>query len=112
MGVTVKVDLSGVVPKIKAITNNRKVGLFCASTWERHMNKYVPMDTGMLAQNTNIEPYEVHYNQTYASKVYEGTGLNFSEEKHPLATAYWDRACASADGEKIAREVSRYLERL
>lgn len=108
MGVTV--DLRGVAPKIKRICSNRNVGIFLASTLERKMNKYVPMDTGMLAQNVVVEPFRITYNQPYATKMYEGTNLNFSKEKHPLATSHWDKACMSANGEAIARELSAYIE--
>lgn len=107
----VKMDLSGVAPKIKRIAANRKVGLFLATTCERYMNPYVPMDTGMLAQNTVVEPFRVYYNQDYAKKVYNGTNRNFSKEKHPLATAKWDEAMISAKRNQIAKEVTEYINR-
>lgn len=111
MGVTVKTDMSGVEKKIKLMLGNRKVGMFVASTFERGMNKYVPMDTGMLAQNVVSQPFEVHYNQTYAEKIYNGTHIKFNKEKHPLATAEWDKAFYNANKESIARQISAYLEK-
>ena len=115
MGVTiknVKVDLRGINGEIKKITNHRKAGLFVATTFARYMNKYVPMDTGMLAQNLFIQPFSVTYNQPYASEVYEGTKLNFSKEKHPLATAHWDKACVAANGNVMKKEITEYLKRM
>lgn len=107
----VKVNLAGVIPKIKTIASNRKVGLFLASTCERYMNPYVPMDTGMLAQNTVVEPFRVYYNQNYAADVYEGNGRNFHKDKHPLATAKWDEAMISAKRNQIAKEMTEYIKR-
>lgn len=108
----VKVDLSNAPRKIKSTVNNVKVGLFVASTCEKYMNTYVPMDTGMLSQNTTIQPFRVIYNtEPYATYIYHGAGLNFNKEKHPLATAYWDKAMLSARKNDISRQVSDYLRK-
>lgn len=111
MGSEVKVTchLENVPVKIKNICNNRSVGLFVATTWERYMNPYVPMDTGILSQNTTIEPFKITYEQMYATHCFYGEGFNFRKEKHPLATARWDKATESAKGNVIAKEISEYL---
>ena len=109
--ITVKCHFEKVPLKIKRICSNRSVGLFVASTCERHMNPYVPMDTGMLSQNTIVEPFKVTYNQEYAKRCFYGWDLNFRKEKHPLATSRWDKATESAKGNVIAKEISTYISK-
>lgn len=107
----VKVDLSNVPRKIKSICSNPKVGLFLASTCERYMNPYVPMDTGTLSQDTTVEQFRVTYNQPYAHRMFEGTNLNFNKEKHPLATAHWEKAMEVARKNDIATDVTNYIRK-
>ena len=108
----VTIEFEGVRAKIKKIAHNDKVGYFMASEAERLMSPYVPMDTGMLYQNTVIEPWKVTYTQNYASRVYKGDRLNFSKEKHPLATSHWDVAMKASRGHELANSVTQYLKRL
>ena len=89
-----------------------KIGIFLASTCARYMDEYVPMDTGMLAQNFVVTPFQVEYTQPYAHYQFNGTHFNFSRDKHPLATAHWDEATSKAHGNQIAKEVTEYLRRL
>lgn len=94
---------------LKRFTENDKVGKFLAETCERYMNPYVPMDTGMLAQNTLIEPFKVTYNQPYAHRQYTGDGFHFSRDMHPLATSRWDREMQAARKKDIAKETSDFI---
>lgn len=90
---------------------NDRTGLFMAETCARYMDKFVPMDTGALAQNYVTEPFKVTYNEPYAQYIFNGEGFNFQKEKHPQATAHWDKACQSAYSVKIAKEVSEFIKR-
>lgn len=108
----VKTEMAGVPRKIRKIATNNQVGLFLASEIERQMVPYVPMDTGMLYQTTQLEPFRVIYEQEYGKAMYYGEGLNFRREKHPLATAHWDRAMIVAKKNDIASAVSEYIKRL
>ena len=90
-----------------------------------HMDKYVPFDTGALAEtvvvNKQINPGNVFENaivycQEYASYVYYGiskTGmpLNYQTDKHELAGPYWDKEMWSAEKGQIVREVQNYLNK-
>lgn len=107
----ITVQLNNVPRKIKSICSNRKVGLFLATTCDKHMNPYVPMDTGTLSQDTTDEPFKVTYNQPYAKAMFYGTHLNFNKEKHPLATAQWHKAMEAAKKGQIAREVTEFIRR-
>lgn len=111
MAMSIKLEGFNPQKTLKRIVGNDKVGLFMAETCARYMDKYIPMDTGMLAQNYTTQPFEVTYNQLYAHKMFVGDGLNFNKEKHPLATARWDIACQNAKSNQIAREITEFVER-
>lgn len=105
----VKVNLSGVSRKINTICGNDKVGRFIAETTARHANQYIPMDTGVLSQTYDTEPFVIKYKAPYARRVFYGEGYNFSKEKHPLACARWDKATSAGQGKAIARETEKFI---
>lgn len=76
-----------------------------------YCSPYVPMDTGMLDQTVDITKDYVHYKVPYAHRMYEGDGLNFSKDKHPLATAHWDNAMKVAKGQQLADDITAYIKR-
>ena len=84
---------------------------YANSRVQAYSDPYVPMDTGMLAQDVTITDEAVIYNRNYAKKPYNGENLNFSKDLHPLATAKWDRAMAVAKGQQIADDIQNYIER-
>ena len=110
--IKVKTNMRGVVPKVRKIATDERVGTFVASECQRLMSPYVPMDTGMLYQQVVIEPFSVTYTQNYAQKVYYGEDIDFNKEKHPLATAKWDVAMFSAKQSELAKTISEYIKRI
>lgn len=108
----VETDLKGVAKKIKQIANDERVGLFFTTEAGRLMDPYTPMDTGMLYQNKTITKNSITYEQNYAKPMFEGQGLNFSKEKHPLATAHWNDAMMSARGHELANTTTEYIRKL
>lgn len=76
-----------------------------------YCDPYVPMDTGMLSQTVDITKDYVHYKVPYARRMYDGDGLNFSKDKHRLATAHWDKAMAVAKGQQLADDITAYIKR-
>lgn len=93
-------------------TNNDEIGTFAAETVARHMSPYVPMDTGMLYSNFTTRPWQITYESNYAKHCFFGTGINFRKDKHPNATARWDKATESAKSIQIAREITNYIKRM
>ena len=110
----VKVDLSGVQKKLDSIANNREVGLFLATTCARYMDQYVPFRTGTLSkQVVTTIPHQVTYETDYAKRVYEAKGITIhTENGHPNATDHWDQAMLVSHENQIAKEVTRFIERL
>lgn len=107
----VRLEFSRIPRKLDKICKSEKIGLYMAQQAERLMAPYVPMDTGMLVDNTTVEPFKVTYNSTYAHHIYEGINLNFNKEKHPLATARWDRAMNIAKAGQLATEVTNFIKK-
>lgn len=89
---------------------------FFTDTCANHMDKYVPMDTGVLAGTTEKGLDYVKYIQIYAH--YQWTGIskngkpfNYSHDKHPYAGDHWDKRMVSAEMDEVIKEVQRYVNK-
>ena len=87
------------------------VKVYANTRLHAYCSPYVPMDTGMLDQTVDITKDYVHYKVPYAHRIYEGDGLNFSTDKHPLATANWDKAMKVAKGQQLADDITAYIKK-
>jgi len=100
----------------KVLRSNRTL-LFMASSWHRLFTKFVPRDTGLLALD-GVDIYVeggkgvIHHKAPYAARVYYGTHLRFRTDKHPLASALWDRAAVGAGlKDVLIRDVQAFINR-
>jgi hypothetical protein len=90
---------------------------FLTATCAKHIDKYVPMDKGNLADyklTTNL----IIYNVPYAEYQYNGMRkngtrpvINRTLDKHPLSTTYWDKRMVSAEMGNVEKEVKEYIKR-
>lgn len=87
------------------------VKVYANTRLHAYCSPYVPMNTGYLDQTVNITKDCVHYKAPYAHKNWDGDGLDFSKDKHPLATAHWERSMAVAKGQKLADDITEYEKR-
>lgn len=122
MGVKINNDtiLLKLTYNIKNIPKNEALMTECHNLLAKYLEPYIPMDEGNLSHNVNITPEAVSYVSPYAHYQYEGvvygpnipiyengvivgwwskpnkhpTGasLQYSTEKHPLATHHWETA--------------------
>lgn len=109
MEVTIKVD----IPNAQGIANrilSKNVKLYANTRLHAYCSPYVPMDTGNLDQNVDITPEYVHYKAPYANRVWNGEGMNFSTDKHPLATSHPERAAMAAKGQQLANDITAYVK--
>lgn len=128
MKITIKVDIG----KLEGLVTG-DVRLFANSEYYRHMFPYIPRATGMLSESVDIQEDGVHFRQPYAQFLYYGKlmvgengspwarknerkhvvnqDLNFSTEKHPLATDHWDEPTKLNHGDAIAEAVKKYIRR-
>lgn len=110
MGVSINVD----IPNISGVSRRLftpEVMKYANTRLHAYCSPYVPMDTGMLDQTVDITPEYVHYKVPYAHKVHDGDGMNFSKDKHPLATAHWERSMAVAKGQQLADDITAYIKK-
>lgn len=113
------------IKKKIGIDYNGKVQKFFTNTCAKHMDPFVPFDTGTLAETVviNGQPIgpgvgtnTITYQQPYAEYVYYGISksgkeLNYHTDKHPEAGPYWDRRMVSAKMNDIVKEVQEFIDR-
>ena len=104
------------------IQNGGPIHAYFTAECARYMDPYVPYDKGNLAgtviENGNINTQNVKtdciiYNQPYAGYVYYGVRngklLNIKQDKHELATSYWDMHMWTAHSKDIVDAVQKRL---
>lgn len=102
---------------IKRLVGNNKVGMFLAETWGTMFNKYVPADKIILASSYRTEPFRVTYYQPYSHYQWRGISmlgnpLNYSHEKHILATDHWEESASKDKSKEVAKAVTEYIKRM
>ena len=109
--VKVKIDID--LAKIGAERITDDVRLFAAKTAKDLMTDFVPMDEGILSTTVDVSVDGVHYKVPYARYQYNGINFNFNHDpnKHPLATAEWDKAMLASRGDKLTRNIQNYINR-
>lgn len=90
------------------------------NTCALHMDKYVPFDTGALAETVvvngqinkkNVYENAIVYNQDYATYVYYPSYRIIHQDKHPQATTLWDKKMWTAEKHIVVREVQNYFNK-
>lgn len=129
--VKVEIDPSQLQTRLENLINDDETMYQLHDALARFCNPYVPMDTGTLAQTTQITPEHVRYTQPYAHYQYmgelylaangsswakkdehkypSGKPLHYSKEAHELASKEWDKAMLSDRREEFTQEVMRIL---
>lgn len=94
---------------------------FFTATCAKAMDKYVPWNTGALAETvikngeptSNVTANSITYAQNYAKVVYygvrKGVPLHYQTDTHASAGPYWDQRMWSVNKDKIVRQVQRYV---
>ena len=137
MGFKVDIDFSNIERKLANIKSDETMTEI-HNALARYLDPYVPMDEGMLAGNIEITPEYVQYNSPYAhyqyvGKVYgpnipiiengvivgywsppnkkpTGASIQYSTDKHPLATDHWDKRMMEDKGDEFTEEVGRIIK--
>ena len=108
----VKVDLSGITQRIDNVVNDSATMTEVHQTFADIINPWIPYDTGRLAdKDVRITAEGVTYYAPWAEKNYYGDDIQHRTDKHPLATAYWDKVAMQTEREKLALEVKEILIR-
>ena len=102
---------------------NGKVHKWFTNTCALHIDKFVPWDTGSLAETvvvngvttSNVTTNTITYDQNYAKYVYygirNGKELNYQTDVHELAGPYWDKRMWSAEKDIVVKEVQNYFDK-
>lgn len=127
--------------KVNRVLNDDQTRIEIHNALARICYPYVPMDEGILMTTTETTPDYLRYNVPYAHYMYVGevygpnipiiengivvgwfsipgkkkspTGkqINYSKEKHPLATKEWDKVAIAANKDKFEKEVKEIIKR-
>ena len=97
-------------PRIKEKVTSDRFGLLVSNEWKRLIGPYTPRDTGTMQDTATLNPWQIHYKQKYASRVYYGEDFNF-QKKNPYSTYEWDIAAEKAgQKDKLYRTLNNALQ--
>lgn len=108
MGVTVESHID--IPRNLQKVDNDAFWIFAANEWWRLYFPWVPFDTGTLARQVHITPKQIEHTAPYAYTTYNGRHRRFRKDKHPLASAHWDKAAAPTQGHKLISAMQAYVD--
>ena len=93
---------------LNAIKNDEGFGKCAAESWRKLVDPYVPYNTGRLANDVTIRPFQISYNAPYAEEVYE-TNRMYRRDKHPLATSHWNEVAKPAVMDYFIQDLQNYI---
>lgn len=92
-----------------------RVHSFFTNTCYRHMDKYVPRDTGDLRKIVTVTTNAITYEVPYARYQYYGVREDGSHAVNNYTTPgtgpYWDQRMWSVEKEDVMQEVQDYYDR-
>lgn len=111
MNVNIKMKPISIIKIRLGINANGRVQRFATNTCYKHMDKYVPYQTGFLRENVDIDYNKIFYNTLYAHYQYiglskKGNKLNY---KTPGTGSYWDKKMVSAEMVDVVKEIQDYV---
>jgi len=110
---SVKMKPTSVIKARLGIEPNGRVQRFFTNTCYKHMDKYVPMDTGDLRTIVDIQPDSITYEVPYAKYQYYGVREDGTHQVKNYTTpgtgTYWDKRMVSAEMHDVVREVQDYI---
>lgn len=137
--IDIKIDSNKVKKKLDGLLDDTTM-LRIHQAFYKMCDPYVPFGDGTLAQTVEITPKYVRYKSPYAHYMYEGivygpnipiiqngqivgwfsrpgvqkhpTGamINYSKDRHPLATRHWDKAMMQDRKDEFIAQVKALLE--
>lgn len=111
----VKMLPTSVIKARLGIEKNGRVQAFLTETCYKHMDKYVPYDTGNLAYDSvDVQTDKIIYQAPYAKTQYTGIRdgkpiVNRKSAGHEYAGSYWDKRMISAEMSDVTKEVQDFL---
>lgn len=86
---------------------------FFTDTCYKHMDKYVPKDTGILRDNVDKGADYITYESPYAHAQYIGEihGSPVVNYTTPGTGSYWDKKMVTAEMQDVVKEVQDYVRK-
>ncbi len=88
------------------IDANGKVQKFFTDTCAKHMDKYIPKDTGALRTVVDKGTNYITYESPYAHYQFVNQFENYTT---PGTGPYWDERMKSAEMDLVVKETQRYV---
>lgn len=113
----VKLQPISVIKARLGIEKGGRVHAFLTNTCYKHMDKYVPYDTGNLAYDSvDVQTDKIIYQAPYAEIQYRGVRngrpiVNKKSAGHEYAGSYWDKRMVSAEIQDVIKETQKYINR-
>lgn len=99
---------------VKDAVKKRQTVMYMANTARKLMDPYVPMYMGNLAKHVTISGDEtkatITYTMPYAAQCFYATSRRFSKERHPYATAHWDKAMMQVHKQTLISDVQKFIK--
>lgn len=110
---SVKLQPTSVIKARLGIEPNGRVQKFFTNACYRYMDKYVPMDTGMLRENVTLTANTITYEQPYAHAQYTGIVNGHAVQNYTTSGTgpYWDERMKSADLGNVIKETQDYFNK-
>ncbi len=103
-----RIDLNE--PRIRDKVTSDRFGRLVSLEWKRLLDPYTPRDTGTMQESAIVDPWQIHYKQKYAERVYYGSDMTF-QKKNPYSTYEWDKAAEKAgQKDKLYRTLNNALQ--
>ena len=97
-------------PRIREKVTSDRFGRYVSLEWKRLIDPYTPRDTGTMQDTATLNPWQIHYKQKYAERVYYGSDMNF-QKKNPYSTYEWDiKAEQAGQKDKLYRTLNNALQ--
>ena len=111
----VKMKPTSVIMANLGIEPNGRIQKFFTNTCYKHMDRFVPMDTGDLRTIVDIKSDSITYESPYAKYQYYGVREDGTHRVKNYTTpgtgTYWDKRMWSVDRDTIVQEVQNELKR-
>ncbi len=111
----VKMQPTSVIKARLGLEPNGRVQKFFTNACYKHMDKYVPKDSGDLRTVVDVNDDNIVYEMPYARYQYYGVREDRTHEVKnyttPVTGPYWDKQMVSAEMQDVVKEVQNYIDR-
>ena len=115
--VTIQINDEALANKLQGLVDDADVMTEIHQMYAEVIDPWVPMDTGLLANDLVIDETGILYEAYdeadgyYAAKNYYDVSIKHRTTHHPLATAYWDKVAMQTEYERVKQKATEIIVR-